>query len=71
MQGKEAYGSVNLCAVLEAGIEGGIHVMRYQEYMGWGNKGAERREKLDTKEQARLWKDLVRNLEKRESGIKM
>ena len=53
-QAKKACGSVNLCAGLEAGIEGSIHAVRDQEEMGRWEMGNERRKKLKLEDKSQL-----------------
>ena len=65
-QAKEACRSVNLCAGLEAGIEGTIHAVREQEDLGREETRTERRERLESEEQTRLREDPERKRERRQ-----
>ena len=61
VQAKEACGSVNLCASLDAGIEGAINTVRELEELGRGETVEERWERLETEDQARLIFELAPN----------
>ena len=39
---------MNLCAILEVGVEGAIHTVREQEELGRWEMGNERRERLES-----------------------
>ena len=59
---------MNLCAGLEAGIEGDIFTVREQEELGRGETLTEWRDRLKSAKQNRLREDLERKRERKRQG---